>query len=343
MKDKIIKSLAAWLDTEASILLKEIPHLSDDEKQILETSLRFSHTKKERFARRLFTGLLNSLPSQLYRFHTNVLKRLRRDTRVNRRIHFTPCLYMELATTLAVRHKNKLSSATLCLTHDIDTQECASFWPRVVRIEEEFGVSSTYNVLTSGPYRLDLGWLDELETKGFEIGLHGDTHDMAIGFRDMQLVRDRLRRCQDVLKRPQIGFRAPAMAISEPLLKILKELGFRYDSSIKANVYYTGGVDVCIPYLYPSIGIWEFPLVLQDDGLFRDQTLNEKEALQIVQDVIDVLRPYNGLIVFNSHPSLLQSRTSFYRHLLNWLLEEDVNIVLAGDLVKRLDAFITQD
>lgn len=343
MNDNIIMSLAAWLDVDASMVLKEILLLSSDEKRALEASLRFSHTRKERLARRLFTSLLNALQPRTYYLLTNILKRLRGYSGIAQRIHFTPSLYMKLAASISVTSNNQARSVRLCLTHDIDTQECAAFWPRVVQIEEEFGVCSTYNVLTSGPYRLDLGWLDELETRGFEIGLHGDTHDMAIGFRDIKCVRDRLQRCLDVLNRPLSGFRAPAMAISETLLATLKELGFRYDSSIKANVYYSGGVDICIPYLYPNTGLWELPLVLQDDGLFRDQTLNEEGALQAVRDVIEALQAYNGLVVFNSHPFLLQSRTSFYRRLLNWLLEQDIEIILAGDLVKRLDVFIAKD
>jgi peptidoglycan/xylan/chitin deacetylase (PgdA/CDA1 family) len=179
--------------------------------------------------------------------------------------------------------------------------------------------------------------LDDLEARGFEVGLHGDTHDMAIGFRDMRSVRDRLRRCLDALGHPVMGYRAPALAFSEPLLAVLDELGFRYDSSIKANVYYTGGIDLCIPYLYPGTKMWEFPLVLQDDGLFRDQALDEAEALQVVQDVVDALRPYGGLVVFNSHPIHLRPRLSFYRRLLVWFADARIEVVLARDLVKALD------
>jgi peptidoglycan/xylan/chitin deacetylase (PgdA/CDA1 family) len=283
-----------------------------------------------RVTRRLFTDVLNALPYPLYRRVTDILKRLRGQAGTP---PFQPGPYLRLT----VDSRWALSGVRVCLTHDIDTQDGADFWPKVAQIEESLGLRSTFNVLTAGPYRLDLGWLDELQWRGFEIGLHGDTHDMAIGYRNMKRVEDRLRRCLDTLQRPIAGYRAPAFAGSEPLLRVLEKLGFRYDSSIRARVCYAGDVDVCIPYLYPGTRMWEFPVVNQDDWLFRDRALDDKEALFAMQAVVRALQSYGGLLVFNSHPIHLEAHISFYRQLLTWLVEAQIQVILMGDLVMVMD------
>ncbi len=339
MSDQITNSIIAWSEIVWSgSNVGTHSQLSSTELQDILASLRFSHSKKEQTLRRLFTDALNACPYPLYRLITDILKQLRGRSGVSYDIQFSPNDYTQLVTGLAKTSNQASPSVQVCLTHDIDTQECAAYWPEVIRIEEAYEVHSTSNVLTKGPYTLDQGWLDELETRGFEIGLHGDTHDMAIGFRNIQAVTDRIRRCLDSLGRPVIGYRAPALGISEPLLKVLPTLGFRYDSSIKTNVYYRGGLDVCIPYLYPETNLWELPLTIQDDGLFRDQMLSEDEALEVIKQTVDILKPYNGLMVFNSHPIHLKSKISFYKNLLAWLTEDaHIEVVLAKDLVNKLD------
>jgi len=302
-------------------------------------SLRFRHSNVERLIRRAFADALNRLPGVLYRLLTDVLKRWRATYRLNRTVSFAPGPYMQLAgLPKGTQTRRQQRTVRACLTHDVDTADCAAFWPDLVRIEERFGIASTYNILTAGPYRLDTGWLDDLEARGFEVGLHGDFHDTAFGFRKPQLISDRLQRCLDVLGRPVIGYRAPALAISDTLLALLNGLGFRYDSSISANIYYARGVDVCIPYVYPGTGLWEFPLVLQDDGLFRDRRLNDEDALTVVLEVLEAIKPFGGLFVFNSHPSHLQRHPSFYDNLLACLAEQQFEVLLARNLAEHLDA-----
>ncbi len=64
---------------------------------------------------------------------------------------------------------------------------------------------------------------------------------------------------------------------------------------------------------------------------------NDDEAMRVVQDVVNTLQFYGGLVVFNSHPIHLQHRISFYQRLLAWFAETQNEVVLAKDLVKDLD------
>ena len=336
--NQVITSLAAWFGVDADTARRAVLALGEEEQRELDRSLRFSHSRKERLFRLLFTDVLNALPRWLYRRVTDTLKRLRGRSGATPNVDFTPGPLMALASRVAEHVGPQLQAVTVVLTHDIDTRECAEFWPEVAKAEEEIGVRSTYNVLTQGPYQLDHGWLREIETRGFEIGLHGDTHDMAIGFRKTPEVRDRLRTCRDQLGQNVIGYRAPALAISEPLLAILDELGFRYDSSLKASCFYSGGVPVCLPYLYGALRLWELPLAVADDGLFRDISLSEGDALQVIRSVVGDFSRFSGLLVFNSHPGVLREHMRFYRNLLDYLTSDpSVTVVLARDLVSNLD------
>ncbi len=328
MTTNTVQSIAAWLQLKPSAIHSELD-LSDE--------LRFSLSWQERFVRYWLTDTLNALPYSVYRPLVDILKHLRGKTAVRRQINFAAGDYMRELQQIAVDHQRPLPPVRVCLTHDLDTAECAAFWSEVIRIEAKYDVRSTFNVLTKGPYKLERSLLYELQSEGFEIGLHGDTHDMAIGFRNPKQIRERLQRALDAIGLPVIGYRAPALGVSEILLQVLAELGFRYDSSIKANVYYTGGVDVCVPYLYPGANIWQLPLTLQDDGLFRDQNLDEADALQVIKDIVQVLQPYGGLFVFNSHPIHLRQHVLFYERVLDWFAESGVKVVLARELVQQLD------
>lgn len=330
MSDTIIQSLMAWTNTDEQTIL-DIVRQEEVLSQV-EQTLRFEHTSGERHKRLLFTNILNALPYPVYRIIADTIKRRRGQTSVQRKLDYQPNAYAQLA-----RQMTDPPPLYIMLTHDIDTAECYQRWGDVLDVESKLGVRSANNVLTAGPYHLEKSWLDEIEQRGFEIGLHGDSHDMAIGFRDMRRVRERLQRSLDILGRQVSGYRAPALGISEALLHVLQDLGFRYDSSIKLNLYYTGGVDTAVPYLYPGTSLWQLPLTLQDDGLFRDQALTDAAALQVVQTSIDLLRPYGGVWIFNSHPLIIGKRLDFYREMLHWLHHiAKVDIILPGQWVDNL-------
>ena len=337
--------LRAWLGAEHTTVSAVLRTVSSEELLEIENSLRFSHTRKERLLRLALADTLNALPRPVYRLVTDILKRLRGRSGVMAQCEFVPGRFVRLASTAAegagIQPARRIR---VVLTHDIDTRECTEFWPEVAKAEDAIGVYSSYNVLTRGPYKLDRSWLDELETRGFEIGLHGDTHDLAFGFRSTQAIRGRLRACQDALGRQVVGYRAPGLAISERALTVLEELGFRYDSSIKVLCCYSRGVPSCLPYLYGGQRLWELPLAIQDDGLFRDIGLSDDEALRVIRRIVEQFKAHNGLFVFNSHPVILRDHMAFYRSFLDYLVQQpDLDVVLARDLVTHLDENVLAD
>jgi len=333
---RIFESFQAWIRYLNKPFIKENYDLTLLIEDATCHELRYKTPFHKRLSRVMFSNILSTIPLPIYGFITGMVKRI--NGLFNKRdvIKFEPNRYMRAVSKVLDDKTTPL--VRLCLTHDIDTEVCAEFWPVIADIEQSYNMRSTFNVLTNGPYKLEKRWLDDLENRGFEIGLHGDTHDMSFGYRNPQDIEVRLRRCLDQLDRPILGYRAPAFAISEQLLNILDKLGFRYDSSIKSNVFYSGGVDICIPYIYPGTRIWELPLTIQDDGLFHDQALSDSQAEDVVEDIVNVLKPYNGVMIFNTHPSRIRNHLSFYRSLLTRFTMADVEITNIKDIIKSLDS-----
>ena len=286
--------------------------------------------------RLLASDLLNTLPYAVYRPVTTILKQIRGTKGINQSVRLEPSdAYVK---AYSQRPSSIRKSVHVCLTHDIDTARCYELLPDVLNIEEKHDVRSSCNFLTKGPYSVSSSYLDEIENNEWEIGLHGDYHDLAMGFRNMADVKERLLRALDVLDRPIAGFRAPGLGISQPLLKLLNEMGFSYESSIKLNCFYSSGTSLYHPYLHPDTGLWELPLAIQDDGLFRDLQLDIKTALTRTSKAIELLKDWNGMFVLNTHPVNLDGRLEFYDKLLARLVsDKDVKIILPHDLVNGLN------
>lgn len=327
------RSLTAWAAYHGvAVHHRDLP--------VIETeSLVHRYSQREILARRIGSPVLNALPGFIYRPVTSALKQLRsgQPRGDDPRLDFRPN-DMERAWE-AIRHGNPgRAKATVCLTHDIDTADCYRNWMSVAEIEQKLGCRSAWNVLTEGPYRLARSRLDDMEREGFEIGLHGDKHDMAIGYLDMVSVRRRLLRCLDFLGRKIQGYRAPALGYSEDLLRLLAELGFAYDSSIKVRYIYKKGIDHTLPYLHPyGNGIWELPLAVSDDLLFRDRQFTEDDALQTIDLIATDVKCRCSFLMINTHPVNLIGRFGFYEKLIKRLVEDpDVQVVLPSALVESL-------
>ena len=320
--------------TKTDSVYELINDLSESKIEEIETSLKFSYPKLEKFTRKHVGDFLAKLDRNAYKKSTDFLKWIRGQKKRIGSLNFSPGPYMKLVNEVLLKLQVNTPKTKLVLTHDIDNPEDNfRFWPEVARMEERMGIRSTFNVLTEGSYPLDHGWLDELESRGFEIGLHGDTHDIAMGFHPLDKTERRIAKCLKKLNRKIYGFRAPALGISENLLQSLSNEGIKYDSSIVINIYHKGGIDNCYPYKYPGIDIWEIPLALQDSGLFKDRQLTDGMALRIFKEIYRIIEKFGGTMVFNSHPNHIKAHKSFYMNVLDWIKEDGIETILAKDLV----------
>lgn len=143
----------------------------------------------------------------------------------------------------------KSARATLCLTFDNmgrareiaeglasrpDDMEpsLAIGYPRLLSLLDELGLRGTFFIEGwNGLHHPDR--VEELAKRGHEVGLHGWVHEKFGALdkaRAEQLLYDGTAALERVGLRPA-GFRAPGSLRGEYTVPILRELGFRYDSS----------------------------------------------------------------------------------------------------------------
>ena len=186
-------------------------------------------------------------------------------------------------------------------------------------IEKSYNLKSSFIFLTGGEYKISEEIISLLKTNSFEIGLHGLTHDIALAYRQEKKMESIIDAALSRIKFQGIGFRSPALSVSNKLFKVLSKFNMLYDSSIA--LYYKDRAS-CFPYLLPGINLWEVPLCLQDDVFFRDMNLTEERALEIVKEFIEDIKEIGGVCILNFHPILIKSRLRFYENFLS-LLKKD--------------------
>jgi polysaccharide deacetylase family protein (PEP-CTERM system associated) len=98
---------------------------------------------------------------------------------------------------------------------------------------DHFHVSATFFVLGWIAERCP-GLVKEIKTRGHEVASHGYGHRLCYKLSSSELKKDLYRSkalLEDITGKPVYGYRAPSFSITQELVDLLKELGYRYDSS----------------------------------------------------------------------------------------------------------------
>jgi peptidoglycan/xylan/chitin deacetylase (PgdA/CDA1 family) len=261
-----------------------------------------------RLLRRLAGTALPHVPFALKRAATGTAKRLRQAFRSK-----SPLSVAELPLVrLAGRVAGAPRRGRVELSHDVDWPSCYAFVEELAALEEAKGVRATFLFLTRDGYTVDKGLVRDLAARGFAIGVHGLTHDVAIGFRSSARIKDHLARAREALGVDAKIYRAPGLGASERLFAILEELGFAVDGSLTVR-----GTGTVFPYEVPGSRLREHPLALQDDQLFRDQRLRDEEALSAATALLEAVLAVGGSFVFNGHPTLVKEHRAFFEAFLD--------------------------
>ena len=204
-------------------------------------------------------------------------------------------------------------SWALVLTHDVETNAGYHRIRPLRAVEEDAGFRSSWNFVP-GRYEVEDAVVRELQTAGFEVGLHGLYHDG----RDLEsraMLTERLPAMRAWAERwGSVGFRSPATQRSWELMGLL---GFDYDSSYPDSDPYEpqpGGSCSWLPYFIGDLV--ELPITLpQDHTLFvilqhRDPSVWINKARQ--------LRERGGLALLLTHPDYMvdERRLSAYASFL---------------------------
>lgn len=205
------------------------------------------------------------------------------------------------------------------LTHDIETAKGLASVRPVADLEESLGFRSSFNFVAER-YPLDLGLMDELRARGFEIGIHGLKHDGHL-FRSRAEFERRAQRINHYLADlGAVGFRAPLFHRQPEWMQVLD---VEYDLSFFDTDPYEPlpGGTMCI-WPFRAGRLLELPLTMVQDCTLVN-TLCERTPRLWLQK-LEFIERYSGLALMNTHPDYLRNPVAWqvYADLLRTAKEQ---------------------
>jgi peptidoglycan/xylan/chitin deacetylase (PgdA/CDA1 family) len=183
------------------------------------------------------------------------------------------------------------------LTHDVETADGLARVKHVAELERARGLRSSFNMVPRD-YDVPDSFVRELGEDGFEVGVHGLTHDGLL-FSSRAVFDERAPAIRDFARRwGATGFRSPATYRNREWLPLLE---FEYDSSFSNTAPcepQPGGCGSFFPF--PLDGMVELPITLpQDHTLFE---LLQETGPETWLDVLRLIRGSNGMACVLAHP-----------------------------------------
>ena len=276
----------------------------------------YGYSRIERVVRRFTVILRKNLPDSQYYWFTSILKRFR---------FFTSKIDLQDLISQSPHYFTsrpvELQNLTVCITHDIDSADCAKYLKSILQINNEFGVLPTINFLTSGSYKLTPQLLDLVVEFNGEIGLHGDYHDLYFCCRDKSQIVTRLN---DMLNSfptelaPK-SFRHPGFGMSEALASVLADFGFTRDASLKSGALLSSPRIYPAPKFLPLTSILEVRTSISDDAMVREFGLTDSEQINLITKVASEVAINDGVLNMNFHPGIVGQKFASYENILERL------------------------
>lgn len=203
------------------------------------------------------------------------------------------------------------------LTHDIETARGLEFCPELMKINDSFGIKSSFQIIPEGRYEISDASLSEFRDRGFEVNIHDLNHDGNL-FTDRKRFVRRAARINEYVKRyAALGFRSGA---SYRNLEWYDAFSFSYDMSVP-NVAHLepqrGGCCTIFPYFIGDL--LELPLTTtQDYSLFH---ILGDYSTKLWKHQLTIILEKHGLASFLIHPDyIIEERTrNTYLALLDHL------------------------
>ena len=116
----------------------------------------------------------------------------------------------------------------LVLTHDVEGKAGLRKCRELMRLEQDLGFCSSFNFIPEGDYKVPPDLRDELESNGFEVGIHDLKHDGRLFLSRREFGRKATRINRYLRNWNAAGFRSAFMLHK---LDWLHELSIQYDAS----------------------------------------------------------------------------------------------------------------
>lgn len=219
----------------------------------------------------------------------------------------------------------------VCLTHDVEGDAGQRFVPELAALEERYGFRSSFNFVARA-YAVDRALLEELRRRGFEVGVHGDTHTGRKFFSRAAFAAAAPRINATAHAWGAVGFRSPLM-LRQP--EWMQALDIEYDLSFFDSDPYE-------PMPGGTMSIWPFRLgrfVELPTTLPQDHTIFElgERTARVWREKVEFIRAYHGLALVNVHPDYMRDprRLAVYEELLAWLSDLRAWRALPRDVAAR--------
>lgn len=190
------------------------------------------------------------------------------------------------------------------LTHDVETEAGVANIAAIAAIERRLGFRSSWNFVPER-YALDHAIIPDLQRQGFEIGVHGLTHDGRL-FESQRTFRHRAERINNYGRRwGSDGFRSPACHRNYDWMKG-GALQFSYDSSFPDTDPYQpmpGGCCSVFPWFLGKQV--ELPITLPQDHVVFD-VLGDSSA-KLWREKTDYIESVGGMALLIVHPDYMLS------------------------------------
>lgn len=183
------------------------------------------------------------------------------------------------------------------LTHDVETADGLARVPHVADLERARGLRSSFNMVPHD-YDVSDSLVSDLGLDGFEVGVHGYTHDGLL-FSNRAVFDARAVAIKEAARRwGAAGFRSPATYRNPEWLPLL---GLEYDSSYSNTAPCEPQPGGCASFFpFPLDGMTELPITLpQDHTLFE---LLEQTDASTWLACLDRIRRSHGMACVLAHP-----------------------------------------
>lgn len=218
------------------------------------------------------------------------------------------------------------------LTHDVEGRIGRDRCLQLMRLEQEFGFRSSFNLIPLGSYKVPIVLREELQRNGFEVGIHDLRHDGKL-YWSREIFSRNAKLINGYLKEWGVsGFRSGFMLHN---LDWLGDLDIKYDCSTFDTDPFEpqpDGAQTIFPFWVSrpdGSGYVELPYTLpQDSTMFF---LLREHSIDIWKRKIDWLVERGGMVLLNIHPDYVAfgnkvGRREFpaahYRELLAYIRDK---------------------
>ena len=203
------------------------------------------------------------------------------------------------------------------MTHDVEALPGRDFCSHLMDLDDAYGIKSSFQIVPEGRYPVSKGFLNTIQSRGFEIDIHDLNHDGHL-FSDRERY---LRRAERINRYSReygaAGFRSAALYRN---LNWFEALDFSYDMSVPCVGHLEAQRGGCCSVMPFFIGkILELPVTTtQDYSLFH--ILNHY-SIDLWKRQLALIMEKHGLASFIVHPDyILEHRArDTYKALLSYL------------------------